>query len=78
LQLEENTRQKSTVITIIRGTYFRDVSIAMATMSVDVKKCLDDWRVIQEDTEAWELEGNVEGFDSWYIIQRLRRNYRKL
>jgi len=78
LQLEENTRQKSTVITIIRGTYFRDVSIAMATVSVDVKKCMDDWTVIQEDTKVWELEGNVEGFDSWYIIQRLRRNYHKL
>lgn len=50
----------------------------MATVSVDVKKCMDDWTVIQEDTKVWELEGNVEGFDSWYIIQRLRRNYHKL
>lgn len=68
MQGEENTGQKRPNLEyryyIIRVTYFRDISIAMVTMRVNVKKCLDDWRVIQENTEVWELEGNVEGFDS--------------
>jgi hypothetical protein len=42
------------------------------------EKCLDDWRVIQENGKVWELEGNVEEFDSWYVIHRLRRNFHEL
>jgi hypothetical protein len=70
----EDAKPRVQLLPLSVGTYFRDISTAVVSVSVNVKKCLDDWRVIQENTKVWELEGNVEGFDSWYIIHRLRRN----